>query len=563
MSILRCGKLMTRMPSLRITLAAAGVLAILAGGAMLRLADLPNRTMHCDEAVHGIKFGQLLEDATYIYDPHEYHGPALNYLTLPIARATGAAEVTEVTETQLRLVPALFGLLLVGLPWLLRREMGPEALLSAAALTALSPAMVFFSRYYIQEMLLVAFTLLAIVAMWRWAGMFAAADGAAGDLEPAEAGRARFLRAVAWLVVLGAAIGLMHATKETCVLALAAMVPAAAVTLPGLWTNGKRLALSVLLVVLLAAGVSALLFSSFGGNPGGIVDSYATYVHYLGQASGEGSAGRHVQPWHYYFHNLFWWPAGEGGFWSEGLIAALALGGLAASVTDKSLDDRSRRFARFLAIYTLLLALIYSAIPYKTPWCSLSFLSGMILLAGIGAGSIFRLLPGLGLKSAAGVVLAVLAAHLGWQAYQASFVHFEHPRNPYVYAHTTGDVPALVAKIRQIAAHHADATAMHVQAIGPDHDYWPLPWYLRDFSRVAWLDTIPEGPPAPVVITQPELEELLLRYLYVTQPPGHRNLYVPLVPPNGGEEWMLRPNVPLRAYVQLRLWETHQGARER
>ncbi len=235
------------MPSLRISsvAAAAGMLAILAGGAALRLADLPNRPMHCDEAVHGVKFGHLLEDGTYVYDPHEYHGPGLNYLTLPVARAAGARRVTEVTETHLRLVPAVFGMLLIGLPWLLRRELGTGPALGAALLTALSPAMVFFSRYYIQEMLLVAFSLLAVVAMWRWSRFL----DAAGSMEPQQAGRARALRAVGWLVVLGAAIGLMHATKETCVLALAAMAVAGAVTLPGLWSNWKRPTVSVLFVV--------------------------------------------------------------------------------------------------------------------------------------------------------------------------------------------------------------------------------------------------------------------------------------------------------------------------
>ena len=40
---------------------------------------------------------------------------------------------------------------------------------------------------------------------------------------------------------------------------------------------------------------------------------------------------------------------------------------------------------RFLGFYTLLMATAYSVIPYKTPWCLLGFLHGMVLLAGIGA----------------------------------------------------------------------------------------------------------------------------------------------------------------------------------
>ena len=62
-------------------------------------------------------------------------------------------------------------------------------------------------------------------------------------------------------------------------------------------------------------------------------------------------------------------------------------------------------------------------------------------------------------------------------------------------------------------------------------------------------------------LTQPELEDDLLHYLYAVQPPGQRNLYVPLPPPEGRTEWMFRPNVPVRVYVQLRLWEQCKAAR--
>ena len=48
----------------------------------LRLPRLAQRPMHTDEAVHAIKFGQLLENNDYRYDHFEYHGPTLNYFTL-------------------------------------------------------------------------------------------------------------------------------------------------------------------------------------------------------------------------------------------------------------------------------------------------------------------------------------------------------------------------------------------------------------------------------------------------------------------------------------------------
>ena len=522
---------------------------IVIGAAVPRLADRGNRPMHCDEAVHGIKFGKLLEDDDYVYDPHEYHGPSLNFLTLPIARIASTSKRTEVTESELRLLPAIFGIALVGSLWLVRDELGRGATRWAALLTAVSPAMVYYSRYYIQEMLLVGFTLGAIVALCRWHREVVAGRGA--ERGPTGASR---LRTVWWLVVLGLAVGMMHATKETCAIAIVSMVVAGAFGLAGVWRIGAKRLLGAALVVLpVAAGISALFFSSFFDNPRSVFDSYTTYFHYLGRASGDGSVGRHVYPPDYYFRILFWWRRGDGPVWSEASVALLALAGLAAVVRRK-VEPSTLPALRFVAIYTLLMTAVYAALPYKTPWCALGFFHGMILLAGVGAAALVRFMPGGALKALATVALLGAAGHLSWQAWRASFVDYADAGNPYVYSHTTTDVFEVVERVEQMAACHPDGRAMHVQVICPDHDYWPLPWYLRGFGRVGWYDRPPAGPPAPLIVTQPDSEPALLDYLYVKQPPGQRHLYVPVAPDAGGD-WLLRPHVPLRVYVRLDVFE--------
>ena len=103
------------------------------------------------------------------------------------------------------------------------------------------------------------------------------------------------------------------------------------------------------------------------------------------------------------------------------MIVGLAVAGVVASLTGFN------PLCRFLAFYTLALGAVYCAIPYKTPWCVLSFLHGMILLAGVGAWATLRRLPGLPLKAVACVLLAAGAAHLGRQCYQLNF-------NPRLYA---------------------------------------------------------------------------------------------------------------------------------
>ena len=141
----------------------AALVLALVGGAALRLPALDLRPMHTDEAVHAIKFGALLEHGTYRYDRNEYHGPTLNYFTLVPAWLSGEKTLAGVSETTLRIVPVFFGFCLL-LLILLLPDIGPTASACAVILGAASPAMVFYSRYYIQETLLVCFAFGLIVA---------------------------------------------------------------------------------------------------------------------------------------------------------------------------------------------------------------------------------------------------------------------------------------------------------------------------------------------------------------------------------------------------------------
>lgn len=176
---------------------AAAMVALVA--AAFRLPMLSVRPMHTDEAVHGIKFGKLLEDGFYRYDTVDYHGPVLNYLTLVPAWLQSAKSIDEVGESTLRILPAAFGILLVVLILSFRSALGQTAAILAAIFASVSPAFVFYSRYYIHEMLLVYFGWLLIGRIRQY-------------------GQSRHWM---WAVCAGLCLGLMHATKETFLLAAA------------------------------------------------------------------------------------------------------------------------------------------------------------------------------------------------------------------------------------------------------------------------------------------------------------------------------------------------------
>ncbi len=257
--------------------------------------------MHGDEAVHAYKLRQLVETGVYRYDPQEYHGPTLYYCSLPaVAWAGGFEDFGQVGEVTLRVVPALFGIATVALIALLRPALGATATVLAMLALASSPMLSFYSRYYIQETLLAFFVLATIVCAWRYA----------------RGGR------LVWAGLGGAALGLAHATKETVVLAWAAMAVAAVMTL---WRCGLswRLLRGGVVGLIVAAAVSSAFYSSFGRNPRGVIDAWRAWRVYL-ERSGDAT---HRHPWWYY--QSFYWGVQSGAvaLWSEGVWFVLGVVG--------------------------------------------------------------------------------------------------------------------------------------------------------------------------------------------------------------------------------------------
>jgi uncharacterized protein (TIGR03663 family) len=516
----------------------AGIfLAVVLLAAALRIPGLGLRPMHADEAVHAAKMGALLEQGRYEYDPREFHGPTLNYLTLLPARLQGAVRYADLDEVTLRSVPAAMGILLVALHVLLVPLIGVRAAAAAALLTAVSPAMVFYSRYYIQETLLVCFSFCALISVCRYLHK----PGAA------------------WAISAGACLGLMHATKETSAIAFASLIlglcltqaferwRGEAVVRPEQRWHGRHLLAAILTAML----VSGLFFSSFLSHPAGIADSVTAYRTYLERA---GSASWHTQPWHYYFDLLLYSRWDGGPFWTEGLIVGLALVGFLAGLGRSRIPGVDSKTLRFLGFYTLLMVTAYSLIPYKTPWCVLGLLHGMVLLAGVGA---VRLLIASRNARLGILVLALLGAataQLGWQAWAGSFRFETDPRNPYVYAHTSKDVFVIAGRIEELARAHPQGTAMPIQIISREN-LWPLPWYLRRFSAVRWWNGVSEEVPnAPVILATPDMENALARKFYELPPPGQRELYMNIF----DARIELRPMVELRGYAVKTLWDDYR-----
>ena len=512
-------------------------MVVITVGFALRLPKLAQRPMHTDEAVHAIKFGALLEENEYRYDPHEYHGPTLNYFTLIPSLTSSSKRLSEIDERTLRIVPVFFGMLLFLGLFLLKDSLSCSVVFFASLFLAISPAMVFYSRYYIQEMLLVSFSFGVIVSGYRYVKR----------------------KNPVWAFFAGVFLGLMHATKETSILVFAAMILALYIT--GTLDNRQKHRPAhfgfkinpwhFLIFLTTTCVVSALFYSSFFAHPRGILDSFVAYKYYLQRA---GQDSWHIHPWYYYFKLLLGSKHTARPFWNELPIVILSGIGLTVALRHKQNSQADSSLFRFIAFYTVILALIYSIITYKTPWSMLGFYFGMILLAALGATSLLRIKKNNILRIFVYLFLVLGIGDLIVLSYLSNFKYDADPSNPYVYAHTSRDVGAIARRIEEIAQVHPDGKDMVIEVICPGDDYWPLPWYLRFFPNIGWWNRVNfSQPPAQIIIASPSVESELLKKLYEWPPPGEKNLYVPLF----RSPTQLRPQIEIRGYITKELMDLY------
>lgn len=509
------------------------VVVALCLGAWYRFPDLGLRPMHLDESVLGIKYIDYRTTGHFDYDPGDYHGPTLHYLTHLAGMVLGWDNLADLTVTNLRTVTALCGMLLILLTLGLVDVLGRHGTAVAMLLIAVSPMEVFYSRYYIMEMFFVVCLMLLLISLWRF----------------------HQSRSRKWLLLAGASLGLQHATKETFVINIAAMTVAwgaAHFFAGGFTAQSRSLKFSfgssrrgvqrpMLWVLVSAAVVSVALFSGGFHFWDDVVESVTTYGNYLKRSAGVG----HEKPWNYYLKLLVWHR--DTFLWTELAIVALAvLGMMRAFFGWFNKDTHIKAFLVFLSLYTLLALAFYSVIPYKTPWTILSVQHALILLAGAGAQWLYLGATGRFSRSTVNVLLVGAIYHLCGQTMMTLNDRGQaNLKAPYVYSHTTTSAMQLIQRLRELSSVQPDK--FMVEIVNKDSG-WPLPWYLRDLAdKIHYQTTMPATLSAPVIIVDWESQDAAKALL------GDR--------PYEAMVYGLRPGVNLALLVEKPLWDQYMATR--
>lgn len=135
--------------------------ALLIAAAAMRLYDLGSRALHHDESLHSFYSWKLMDGQGFRHDPL-MHGPFQFEANAAIFFIFGDSDFTS------RLLYAAAGVALVALPFFFRGRLGKLGAAFTAAMLAFSPAMLYFSRFARNDILMAAFVLGIVICMWRY-----------------------------------------------------------------------------------------------------------------------------------------------------------------------------------------------------------------------------------------------------------------------------------------------------------------------------------------------------------------------------------------------------------
>lgn len=154
---------------------------------LTRFWDLGSRALHHDESLHAYYSWLYAEGFGYQHNPL-MHGPFLFHANALLFLLFGS------TDYVARVMPAIAGVIVVMLPWLLRGRhlLGRWGALFASTLLLVSPSILYYSRFIRHDMYAALGTLLLAIAILRYAE------------RPARR----------WAILGGAAVGYLLTTKE-------------------------------------------------------------------------------------------------------------------------------------------------------------------------------------------------------------------------------------------------------------------------------------------------------------------------------------------------------------
>ena len=446
-----------------------------------RLFELGERVLHHDESIHASFTLKLLERGEYSYDP-AYHGPFLFHSTAAVFYFLG------INDTTSRFVPVFFGVAAILVLFLLKREMGKSGVLWSMLLLAFSPSMVYFSRFFRNDMIIVFCTLAAVAGAFRYLDsihsskrypyLFLTASSLAIAVSSKE-------NAYLVISIFGAyaGLGLLYwiysdwkkgdtGLKKTIFHKTSTLLP----YIPEILLSG---ALAVFIILFFYSSAFRYDISLFS-----IVER--AFNHWMEMHRIERIGG----PFYYYIPILFTYEILTVLFGTAGFF--YFLGNRVRS------RGRNYSFFLFLCYWALTSLLLYSYLQEKVPWLVVHIVLPFGLLAGAFLGEMFSGNAESGKQKQvnysgktrtllAGVLVLTLLVSMA-QCISINYFRSMEDKELMTYAQASPDIRTLMEKIGEF---DGSPETLRIYVVDPYQLYWPLPWYLRDYEKAAYSSKPP------------------------------------------------------------------------
>lgn len=439
-------------------------------------------------------FKHLIKNDAYKYDP-VYHGPFLYYVGDLVFNLAG-----EHSLFLLRLPMAISSVLALFYLFLFRRYLGKYGFVITLALVAISPGLVYYSNLANYEDYISTLNVLGVGLLLL--GIY---------------------KRKPWILFLsGVVLILLMTIKETALIAWFSLVVSALLTYILLYikqrpSNIVRLfedfliklfkgdynstilpyLIPAILTFIVGFGLFAAFYSSFGGHLSGISDGLTSWMYW----KNTGASSGHVKPFDYYMELIFTY---------DFFLTFLFL-----SATLVILFTTRDRYKIFITFWAITLWLVYSFIPYKTPWLIINFLIPFAIVAGIGWDILFTMYNQKLYRALASFVIVVMLLNTSITAIEVKCFQYDDPDNQLTYVHTYREFEEEIKALYTLIEASPDGLETEVSVAAPE--YWPLPAYLFDFKKVGYFGGVKGRDlniKAPIIVNDtrdnPELMEFML-----------------------------------------------------
>lgn len=446
-------------------------LVIFAG--LLRFLWLGLRPVHFDEGVFGYLSDQMKGTGYYLYNLERFHGALLFYILFAFQTLFGR------NVWALRFPVAALSTFSVYFVTKFDQFIGKRSAYIAALAMAVSPGAIFFGRYPFHD---TGMVLGLLVMIWGFLGL-------------RNEGNVKYL----YFFVAGLTSALLF--KETSFIHFAAFILAYLCfqilnLIPSIKVINREKAIQSWTWTQFAVTICMSIFVTLFFFTGGFAVPSYFFSFFAGLfpwmkigIDGQG----HEKPFTYWLMLLYTYEIPS----LIGMVYAL-------STCIRRVDG----FRRYLSLYALITWLIYSLVPYKTPWCIIALIWPFYFLFGFCLDDILK--SG---RKRWGYAVGIAALLISFvTTIRINYFEYTNDKEPYSYVQTYHDIEKITLPLLQLIKKDPSKAHIPIYVIIPKS--WPLPWILGDFTHVSYYEEFPTSAGFPfnhadvILVSSDKVDEL-------------------------------------------------------